>query len=136
MKSKELKTHKNLIINTISMCYMVAVFVSSVYPTVWNNHERSFIAKIDPTIQNLLHVPVYAIVSILSMQTANLVFSGFRKKIIAVFLYGTLFGVINEIFQMFVPGRFATIGDILLNEIGICIGIIMLYMFSRSRNST
>ena len=68
---------------------------------------------------------MYIVLSILFFQIfQNYQIEGWNRNIL-VFLGSSCFGIINEIIQIFVPGRYAGLIDIGLNLIGAIIGILI-----------
>ena len=71
-----------------------------------------------PNLQNLLHVPVYGLLTWLWWRW--LMARG-RPRVPAALwaaLIATLYGALDEAHQMLVPGRFASVTDALLNAGG------------------
>ena len=82
-----------------------------------------FIIELKPTIQNLLHIPMYIVLAILFLQILqNYRIEGWKANIL-VFLGAGCFGIISEIIQIVVPGRYCGLTDIGLNLIGAIVGI-------------
>jgi len=82
-----------------------------------------FIIDLKPTVQNLLHIPMYIVLAILFLQILqNYQIEGWKGNIL-VFLGSGFFGIINEIIQIVVPGRYGGLTDIGLNLIGAIVGI-------------
>jgi VanZ family protein len=53
-----------------------------------------------------------------------------RKQILTVFGFCCVFGILNEIIQMAIPGRFAGITDVALNITGSCMGILIYLLIN------
>jgi VanZ family protein len=67
-----------------------------------------------PGVQNALHVPAYAGLSFLMWRGL----SGRRRAALLAALLATAYGVTDELHQMFVPGRMASVTDGLANALG------------------
>ncbi len=84
-----------------------------------------FFMEISPTIQNFLHIPMFAIwVILLKSPRFNIPSLLIEKRVNTLFI-GLLFGILLEIVQIIIPGRYASLEDVLLNVIGIVIGLVL-----------
>ncbi|MCK6460678.1 MAG: VanZ family protein [Planctomycetes bacterium] len=76
-----------------------------------------------PSIQNALHVPAYALLSYLMWRGLRgpkgraATFAGRNAAVLAAVL-ATAYGVTDEVHQMFVVGRTASVTDALANAVG------------------
>ena len=103
--------------------YMLLLLASSLIPMDRDVKGLRFIIELKPTIQNLLHIPMYIVLAILLLQILqNFQIEGWKANILA-FLGAGCFGMINEIIQIVVPGRYCGLTDIGLNLIGVIVGI-------------
>ena len=78
-------------------------------------------------VNNILHIPAYGLLVFLIIKS----FPKFKHIYIASFLFAVAFGVFNEYLQSFVPGRYPSIMDVLLNGIGSL--IVALFYAKRRR---
>jgi len=85
----------------------------------------NFIIGLEPSIQNLLHIPAYAILSILLLQVLG-------QRLLLVIVGTIVFGIVNELIQLAIPGRYPGLLDIGLNTIGALVGIFLFRTFERS----
>lgn len=86
----------------------------------------------DFILRKIFHITEYAVLSIL-LVNALFVSVGFRKSNIYFlsFVLGVLYAISDEIHQYFVPGRFFSIVDIIIDNVGVAIGIILWDRFLR-----
>ena len=88
---------------------------------------NGIIPRITPSVQNVLHVPVFAILSIMLF----LIFSDYRigrlKNIVLVILISQSVSIITESIQLFIPGRCPSFGDVRSNFFGTFIGLIFIF---------
>jgi VanZ family protein len=114
---------------------MSLIFILSSIPA---GKDRGFGALFvfSPTIQNFVHIPLYAALSlswILPMshrsnsQRKIIWFYFYSSRLLAV-LFTVLFGIFDEFHQAFVPGRYCSAQDILLNVVGAIVGVIIFQM--------
>ena len=117
----------------LSITYMLFVLGTSVIPMDRKVTGFYFLINLKPTVQNLLHIPVFAILSVLYLQ----ILTNYRpvdlKKALLALIYSGGFGVLNEIIQIFIPGRYAGLTDISLNFFGSMLGILVFLFVANSR---
>ena len=94
-----------------------------------------FVIGLKPSVQNLLHIPAFAILSILWLQVLRTSQLDRRKKILLVLFVSIGFGLLNEFIQFAVPGRYPGIMDIAMNTIGSILGIILYYKLEKAGDS-
>jgi glycopeptide antibiotics resistance protein len=117
----------------ITICYMILLLASSAIPMDRPIKGLQFIIDLKPTIQNLLHIPMFAILAVLFLQILkNYQVEGWKRNL-WILLCAVCFGVINEVIQIAVPGRYAGITDIVLNLIGAIVGILIYSLVEKSK---
>jgi|SRR5687768_13593427 hypothetical protein len=87
---------------------------------------------VPPTLQNALHVPAYALLATAWQWALRAWLSGSNACAVSALGIAVLYGVLDEWHQSFVPGRFASLTDVLLNAAGAIAGILLLLWASRS----
>ena len=112
--------------------YMSLILATSLVPGFEISDSES-ISIARQIIQNLLHIPMFAILSILFLQIARNFDIGRWKAGSLTFVFCGIFGLLNEIIQLFIPGRFGGLMDIGLNSIGALIGILIYFLVEKSR---
>jgi len=105
---------------------MVGLFVLSSIPD--NGDGGYIISFITPTIQNLLHIPVYGLLALLWIFTLRAYGSFEHRSILLAILLSVAYGGIMEIWQLWVPGRFASLMDFFLNVTGI---LLFVWIYQR-----
>jgi len=79
------------------------------------------IPKLTTNFDKILHAGAYMVMAFLLYLSINK--SGIRNNIFtAAFLCAVLYGMTDEIHQYFVPGRDASVGDLIADAIGALIG--------------
>ena len=76
-----------------------------------------------PTLQNLLHIPAFAGLALLVMRSRLGAGVDARKRSLFVFAACAASGVVCELIQIYVPGRFAGADDALFNAVGVLVGM-------------
>lgn len=86
-----------------------------------------FLVDLSPGLQNFLHVPSFALLVLLGLRTFD---TGKGASTVALCAWvgggSLLYSVLLEAAQAWVPGRYASLGDLLYNAVGIA-GAIFLY---------
>ena len=105
--------------------YTLLLLASSLIPMHRDIKGLQFLIDLKPTVQNLLHIPMYIVLAVLFLQILqNYQIEGWKGNILV--LLGTgFFGIINEVIQIVVPGRYGGLADIGLNLIGTIVGILI-----------
>ena len=113
---------------TLTLIYMIFLLASSAIPMDGPIQGLQFIIDLKPTIQNLLHIPIYMVLAIFFLQILqNYQIEGWRRNLLVILGAG-LIGTLSEIIQIAVPGRYGGLSDIGLNFIGTITGI-FIYSF-------
>lgn len=110
--------------------YMVLIFILSSEPApedipdIWN-------------IDKLLHFMAYGVLSILWLRALKRHWAEVRNKklIFLSFLFATLYGISNEIYQYFIPYRNASIADAVANGLGAYLFPFLYVKFSRTNSA-
>jgi VanZ family protein len=88
---------------------------------------NKIIPRITPQVQNILHVPVFAMLSIMLF----LIFCDYQmdrlKSIILVILISQAVSIFTESIQLFIPDRCPSFKDIRSNFIGTSIGVFFIF---------
>ena len=92
-----------------------------------SKEEKNRIVKIiEPRIRKIAHFLIYTLVGILSMSlfcTYNL---KEKNKVLISLLIGAIYATTDEIHQSFVPGRGPQITDVILDTMGVFMGIVIV----------
>lgn len=91
-------------------------FIVNILVNIFNIHNIDILSLI---IRKLAHLTEYAILGLL---VYNLIHSYNKKTYIALFI-SILYAITDEMHQYFVPGRSCQITDIMIDTIGIIIGV-------------
>jgi len=96
---------------------MAVIFILSSIPDTGDAGQIT--AFVSPTIQNILHLPVYGLLGLLWILTLRT--RGFpeNKSILAAILLSSTYGGLLELCQIWVPGRFPSFLDFFVNVAGI-----------------
>ena len=83
---------------------------------------------LEPNFQNALHVPLYATLQILWLRTLAKPERSMLMTITMALIFTCSYGIIDEFHQSFVPGRYASVLDVLLNLLGAFLGTVIYWL--------
>lgn len=112
--------------------YMALIMMGSLIPMDRHISGLRFIIAMKPVLQNLLHIPMFAVLSILLLQVLSGYDMSRARRTAILFGVAISFGVINEMIQVVIPGRYAGMLDMVLNLIGILVGIFVYKVVSKT----
>ena len=101
------------------VAYSLLLFGLSSIPGATDDADRSIgrlLVWMPPAVQNILHVPQYALLSWLWSRAG-------ATPVVAALL-SIAYAVFEEIYQLSVPGRYGSWTDLVLDGVGIAIGIL------------
>lgn len=78
---------------------------------------------VPPSLQNVLHVPAYATLAWAWRWALGAWLHASRSRALAACTIASIYGVSDEWHQSFVPGRYASLSDVMLNVAGAVLGI-------------
>jgi len=122
------KPNRSLFI-IITIVYIGLLFFLSSIPSNPCIHT-SLIKRI---LHNFLHIPAYGGLALLFLLTFNSYThsrSSFRHPFIFAGSCAFIFGVLDEFHQSFVPGRIVSLGDILLDAVGIILTLLLIKKYT------
>jgi hypothetical protein len=102
----------------LAIAYMALLFALSAVPDEGKESLGRRILFVSPTVQNLLHVPAYALLTWLWFRALRHKGRAAVAAALIAAIIAIAYGGLDEIHQYFVPGRFASITDALLNAAG------------------
>ena len=118
---------------TIPLLYMSLLFgLSSLPGTIPDDAPATYriVAWVPPAVQNLMHIPAYAGLAFLWKWSLVVWFRPAPATLAAV-VVAVAYGGLEEWYQSFIPGRFASLTDVLFNTVGACLGVLAFRWLSR-----
>lgn len=97
-----------------------------------DDRQKESIEQIEPIIRKLAHFSIYTVTGILLMSLASTYQIETMKKIYISMLIGMAYAISDEIHQVFVPGRAAKLTDVMIDTIGVGIGIAMVWIIVKN----
>jgi len=114
----------------IPIFYTMCIFGLSSIPG--NSPVDSIISyHISPSLQNIFHIPEFGILAWLWMWVFYKNKSSFLRATLYVLIICLACGFLNELYQLIIPGRYASLSDSILNFVGILLGIAVYSSFTR-----
>ena len=110
-----------------SILYMVLISLLSSIPDNDSTVVSSFLQMLDPTLQNMLHIPLFgglALLWVLSLHNWPL---AEKSVLYAGFIISSIYSLVDEAHQFLVPGRYPGLIDIILNNIGVTLAVLWCY---------
>lgn len=117
------------------LCYTAAMLVTSLLPMDHPETPHRFWARMDPSLQNMLHIPMFmGFVFFLDQWLKSFRITP-RHRLALAICVSSFLGVLIEAIQMVVPGRYPSVNDIVLNLIGVvvCVSILNAPFFMKKR---
>ena len=113
---------------------MGAIFILSSIPgKMDDDHALRFLTELDPQLQNLLHIPMFGMLQWLWLRAFVKAGKTGGRTIFVCVGITTAYGLIDEFHQLFVPGRYASLTDVLLNLVGVAAGTLAFRWLSPPR---
>ncbi len=76
-----------------------------------------------PNLQNLLHVPVYGGLALSWWWALETRIIEKKPKLITAFTLTIVYGLVDESWQLYIPGRYGSLTDLALNALGAAIAL-------------
>ncbi len=100
--------------------YMLVIFILSHIPSGTNSEiDYARFTWFTEEMGNLLHIPLFGGLAYLWIKYFQCLGYAEKKIKYAALLLSLLYGISDEAHQYFIPGRFASFSDLLLNLVGI-----------------
>ncbi len=84
--------------------------------------------KTESIIRKMAHFSIYTLLGFLLMSFVSTYHLKEDKRIVISLLIGILYAITDEIHQKFVPGRSCQITDVIIDSMGVLLGILLLLM--------
>lgn len=99
-----------------------------------NKTSESLVEKINPYIRKLAHFTLYLIGGLLIANYTRTFDIKTNKKIIYSIVFGAIYASTDELHQLFIAERSASIFDVAIDTLGIMTGVIILFTFLKLRS--
>lgn len=113
------KTHRVI----VPLAYMAAILLLSSIPNT-DDPASAFmfgltLQWVEPQVQNLLHIPLFGGLAWCWFWALSGRKLGYKAALVASFTISTTFSMIDELYQLTVPGRFGSFTDFCLDVTGV-----------------
>jgi hypothetical protein len=113
----------------VTLGYMFVLFILSSIP---DTGEKGHLMDLtSSTVKNMLHIPAYGLLTLLWILTLRDHGVTEYRSMCVAFLVASGYGVLTELHQVWVPGRFPSVPDVMLNVFGSLIFIWLYWWVSR-----
>ncbi|MDH5552457.1 MAG: VanZ family protein [Nitrosomonas sp.] len=106
----------------LPICYMAALFYVSSMPGHIMEADPAF-GLLTPNLQNLLHVPVYGGLALSWWWALETHVTAKKSRLITAFTLTVMYGIVDESWQLYIPGRYGSLTDLALNALGAAIAL-------------
>ena len=110
---------------------MAAIFLLSSFPGVSRSNQPWLVIDLNPTVQNALHIPLFGLLQWLWLRALTRPGRALLVAIVLAALITIGYGCLDEFHQSFVPGRYASLQDILLDTFGVGAGTLCFLAMAR-----
>jgi VanZ family protein len=110
------------------LCMGLILMVASIPADHGEEVQRRFLRflLLPSLLQNLAHIPAYALLAFLWRWSLD-VYTRARTAVILALVLTIGFGIFQEFYQSLIPGRYASLSDVLSDALGAALG---LWVFS------
>jgi len=127
------RNQRFIIYSILALLYAVAIFILSSIPTIsLPAHYYDL-----PNPDKLAHTALFfgfGILLCLSFHSVSNPETS-ERAILYSFIIGITYGVLDEVHQHFVPGRYASLIDVGFNSLGIIIAIVIFWLYDKWRKT-
>ncbi|MGH7495691.1 MAG: VanZ family protein [bacterium] len=102
---------------------MILIFSVSSIPASDASLPGSILMGVAPSLQSILHIPEYGLLSCLCLLSLLNWSVGTRRASIVALCFCLIFAAADEWYQHFIPGRFMSLGDWIYDAVGVFAGL-------------
>lgn len=109
--------------------YLIPILLYSTILFILSNQSKNpdFIND-NYGMDKLVHMIAYSIFALLLNIALITKIESIKKRVFMVLIIGLLFGISDEFHQSFVPGREASISDLIFDLLGVCLSLLIIYL--------
>lgn len=89
-------------------------------------NKEQILERTESVIRKIAHFSIYTLVGLLLMSFISTYNLKENKRIIISLCIGVLYATSDEIHQLFIPGRSGQITDVILDSMGVLLGILLV----------
>lgn len=124
-KVRSIRRGKLFFRSALTLTFLSLIVLLSVTPDQDQSSDSVFVwlvVSTATTLQKLLHILCYATLAYLCVWTLSFLQSP-RARLITAVSVCSVVGTALELSQIYIPGRYATLADVLLNIVGALLGV-------------
>jgi len=99
------------------------------------NKQEEVLGQIEKVIRKLAHFSIYMVVGILMMLLMNTYEIKKIDRIAISLITGIIYASLDEIHQLFIPGRSAMITDVIIDTLGVLVGCFWVFLGTDLKNT-
>lgn len=99
-----------------------------------DTEKEEIVKSLQPIARKLAHFTLYTIGGVISALYINEYSMTENKKIAISILIGFLYSISDEIHQIFVPGRAGEIRDVVIDTLGVILGVTLVWIVIKLKN--
>jgi VanZ family protein len=126
------RNQRFIIYSILALLYAAAIFILSSMPTIPLPSQYYELPSPDKLSHTALYFGLTILLCLSLSNAANPIIS--ERTIILSFTIGTVYGILDEVHQAFVPGRTATLIDIAFDILGTLVAIAIFWYYERWQN--
>jgi len=113
---------------TIPVVYMLCIFLLSSIPGDASQSIPTLVVSLIPSsLQNLLHIPLFAGLGLSWIWALNPTQLSTHKKTATLLVICISFAIFDELHQLNVPGRYGSLSDLMLDILGIISALMLQF---------
>lgn len=112
---------------------MIVIFALSSIPGVVSSYESPLWYVLERKGAHVIEFLILALLTAAYFSTHTTLRKGKKSLYVLVFLFGITYALSDEIHQFFVFGRQARFTDVLIDAVGVLLGIILFFLGQRKK---
>ena len=116
----------------VPLSYMLTIITLSSVPGSPSPEQNIHLEWLPSILQNALHVPLYALLTLLWLWATQNYAGSSRVRIASIACFCIGFAIVDELYQTTIPGRHGSVSDVGLDTLGICVCCWLLHRFPNS----
>lgn len=110
----------------------VTIFILNIFgdydDTLLTEEEEVIVENTESVIRKVAHFSIYTILGVLLMSLTETYEISNKKRILISLLIGIFYAALDEIHQIFIPGRTALFTDVLIDTLGVLVGMLIVFI--------
>ena len=113
--------------NSLGVLTAVTEIISDVFHI---SVDEDQISNVHNFFRKMAHFSIYAVLSVFAYNMFRQLIEKKKLIFIVTFIFCVTVAISDEIHQIFIPGRSAEIRDVLIDTLGVCVGLVVVWVVS------